>query len=86
MLLQSHAGEIDLLPALPSKWPCGHVAGLRARGGFEVDITWDKGVLVKARITPTRDGKCRIRYGNKTIRLGVTPDEKLRFDGDLQRL
>ncbi len=61
MLLQSHAGEISLLPALPRAWPNGKVTGLRARGGFEVDLAWKDGGLERAVLRPTMSGLCRVR-------------------------
>ncbi|MDP9352613.1 MAG: glycoside hydrolase family 95 protein, partial [Chloroflexota bacterium] len=61
MLLQSHTGEICLLPALPSAWRQGYVRGLRARGGFEIDIAWQEGRLSHATIRATRDRTCRVR-------------------------
>jgi len=61
MLLQSHDGAIELLPALPDAWPEGVVRGLRARGGFEVSIAWRGGRLEQADIVSRRGGECRIR-------------------------
>ena len=69
MLLQSHTDEIFLLPALPEAWPNGSVKGLRARGGYEVDMAWRNGALTQAEIRTTLDGLCRIRIPNVT---GVT--------------
>lgn len=61
MLLQSHANEVNLLPALPRVWQEGKVTGLRARGGFVVDIAWSGGQLSEATISATRGGLCRLR-------------------------
>ncbi len=61
MLLQSHAGEIELLPALPPAWKQGAVSGLRARGGFTVGIKWQGGVLAAATVQALRNGPCTLR-------------------------
>ena len=64
MLVQSHAGEIQVLPGLPKAWATGSVKGLRARGGYEVDIVWRKGLLKHVTVrAPSNDGKVKLRYG-----------------------
>ncbi|HYC70948.1 MAG TPA: glycoside hydrolase family 95 protein [Opitutaceae bacterium] len=68
MLVQSHLGFIDLLPALPSAWPSGTVQGLRARGGFEIaHLAWKNGRLERVEVRATVDGDCRLRYGDREI-------------------
>ena len=61
MLLQSHAGEIHLLPALPKAWGTGNASGLRARGGFEVAMAWENGQLTEAHLHSTLGEDCTVR-------------------------
>ncbi len=95
MLLQSHLQRSDgrrvlhLLPALPRKrWPTGNITGLRARGGYEVDITWHNGAMVEARIhgkTNTKE-RCTIRYGDRTATFPLRRGETIAVSGALERI
>ncbi len=84
MLLQSHAGEIHLLPALPSAWSSGRVRGLRARGGFQVDIAWSNGRLTEVTIASLEDQPCKVRYQDRTVQIRTTKGKAIRLNGELR--
>ncbi len=69
MLLQSHQGFTELLPALPSAWSEGEVKGLVARGNFVVDIAWKDGKLISGKLHSRIGGKCKVKYGEKVIEI-----------------
>ena len=83
MLLQSQNGEINLLPALPKAWPHGSIKGLRARGGFDVDIEWRDGTLVAARILSRLGNPCTVRYGDTTRELKLSQNDQVMLDAEL---
>ncbi|MEO8614162.1 MAG: glycoside hydrolase N-terminal domain-containing protein [Luteolibacter sp.] len=86
MLVQSHEDEINLLPALPKAWPEGRVTGLRARGGFEVSITWKNGRLTAFNLRSLNDAPAKVRYGNQTAALNLKSGESVTLDANLKRL
>jgi alpha-L-fucosidase 2 len=87
MLLQSHAGEVELLPALPSAWKKGYIHGLMARGGFQVDIDWENGKLKQAKITSKNGNPLKLSYAGKVTEITSTEKGKEYIFGvDLKRL
>lgn len=67
MLLQSHAGVIELLPALPAAWKDGNVAGLKARGDFEIQMKWQNHRLMSGQVLSKQGGKCTLKYQDRQI-------------------
>ena len=85
MLLQSQAGEVHLLPALPGAWPNGAVKGLRARGGFEVDMAWAEGKLTSVTVRSLAAKTGQVPYRGKTVELTMKPGTVVHLGGDLSR-
>jgi alpha-L-fucosidase 2 len=81
MLMQSCAGEIELLPALPKAWPNGSFKGLRARGGFELDVQWKESKLINVAVRSLTGGSCRLRYGAVTRDLNLAKGQSTQWDG-----
>lgn len=84
MLLQSQEKEIALLPALPAVLPDGAVKGICARGGFELNIKWQKGALQQVELLSRAGGTAVLRYKEKAIRLSTLPGRRYRWSGDLK--
>lgn len=85
MLLQSHDGEIHLLPALPAAWSNGSVKGLRARGGFEFDLAWAGGRLTGATVRALAgSGRAVLRHGERTATLQLRPGQARTLGADLK--
>jgi alpha-L-fucosidase 2 len=82
MLLQSQAGYIELLPALPSAWPNGSVRGLCARGGFVVDVAWRDGKLTSATVRGRHGGSTTVRYADHLTTIHLSPGRSLRVRPD----
>lgn len=83
MLMQSHEDGINLLPAKPDDWRNGHIKGLRARGGFLVDIQWKNGALLKASVTSTAGGPCQVRHGERMIEFETVANQTYALDASL---
>jgi alpha-L-fucosidase 2 len=81
MLLQSHDGEITLLPALPKAWGTGRFRGLRARGGFEVSASWREGALESLEVTSLNGGRAHVRFHESTRELRTTKGRTYRLRG-----
>ncbi|MCP3915981.1 MAG: glycoside hydrolase family 95 protein [bacterium] len=83
MLLQSHADEIHLLPALPAAWGSGELRGFRARGGFELDLRWSDGKLEELTLRSKLGRPCRLRYGEVKVELETEVGVSYHRDGRL---
>ena len=82
-LLQCTDDEIKLLPALPAEWSSGRVSGLRAKGGYIIDMSWKDGKLAEAEIHATVTGECRVRYNtDKLIAISLTAGESESIKGE----
>lgn len=83
MLMQSHNGVIQILPALPPSWKNGSIKGLRARGGFEIDITWKEGQLENLKVVSLLGNPCEIISGANQIKLETQSGQELTFNENL---
>ncbi|HQH75022.1 MAG TPA: glycoside hydrolase family 95 protein [Prolixibacteraceae bacterium] len=84
MLIQSHAGEIHILPALPDALPDGFIKGVRARGGFVLDFEWKSGKLQKLKVRSIAGQPCKLSYAGKTISFDTAKNKSYSFDGSLE--
>ncbi|MCQ2134933.1 MAG: glycoside hydrolase family 95 protein [Bacteroidales bacterium] len=85
-LIQSHAGEISILPALPVSWKDGSVTGLKARGDYEVSISWKDGKMESCEIKSNLGHPFTVRYGEKTKEFNLAAGKSIKLGADLQTI
>lgn len=86
MLIQSHAGYVEVLPALPEDWPVGSVSGLMARGGFQVALEWEDGVPNRIRILSKLGNPLVLKYGERELAVETRAGQWLELDRTLKIL
>lgn len=86
MLVQSHLDAIDILPALPSALDKGHISGVKARGGFELQMDWEEGKLQKLKVRSLAGYPLKLRYAGKMVMLKTTLGQTIMLDGELKVL
>lgn len=84
MLVQSHLGEIHILPALPDALPDGQITGLVARGGFEISLVWKDAKLSSVEVLSKAGQDCTLRYQDRLIEFKTTKGAKYQFNGELE--
>ncbi|MGF1925521.1 MAG: glycoside hydrolase family 95-like protein, partial [Bacteroidia bacterium] len=86
LLVQSHEAFIEILPALPTAIPFGEVNGICTRGGFDLNIKWDKGLLKALEVTSKVGGECKLRYKNRNVIIDTKAGETYRLNAELEVL
>jgi alpha-L-fucosidase 2 len=86
MLVQSHLGKIDLLPALPDALPEGDISGVCARGGFELSFKWEKGALQEVEVLSKAGNTCKLKYKERVIEFGTQKGATYKFNGKLKKI
>ncbi|MFT7162662.1 MAG: alpha-L-fucosidase 2 [Bacteroidia bacterium] len=86
MLLQSHTDAIHVLPALPDNWPKGKITGLKARGGFEIDIEWSDGKLTNVIVKSKLGGAVKLKYDKRIVEMNMAAGEKIVLDQGLSTI
>ena len=83
MLIQSHLSFIDILPALPDAYPTGHIAGVCARGGFELDFEWEDMKLKHVTVRSRAGEKCRLRFGTHSVEFTTEAGKEYKLNAEL---